>query len=509
MKTTSWVFTVLAVASLMTACSVSVVPEPVDEESPAIAVTAWTDRTELFMEYPPLVAGETGRFAVHLTDLTTLQPVTDGRVTVRLEGQAIDTFRTDGPSSPGIFGVDVMPPAARRYQLVVTLDGEVLSDVHRLGAVSVYADPDAALAAVPPEEDAGITFLKEQQWTLDFATAAVETKSLRAGLTVPAEIQPRVGGEVEVRATTAGRVAAGAGRPVGTRVTRGETLVELISRNERVGERPVLELELAEAEAWFRLARTDRARVGRLVSAGAVPTRRLTEAQIAEETAEIRVRIVEEELRHLDLSRTGEGTGTPDERVLARAPISGVVADAQVTPGATVEAGQLLFRLVAVDRVYVVGAVPEADIGQLDGLEDAQLEAPGLESPVPIDRLVAVGRVVDHDTRTVPVTFELVKPPPSIAIGQAVSLRLFTSTQRSEPAVPASAVVDDGGQPVVFVQIGGERFDRRLVRLGAREGGLVQILEGVRAGERIVTRGANLVRLAALSPQVPAHGHVH
>jgi multidrug efflux pump subunit AcrA (membrane-fusion protein) len=97
-----------------------------------------------------------------------------------------------------------------------------------------------------------------------------------------------------------------------------------------------------------------------------------------------------------------------------------------------------------------------------------------------------------------------------MAIGQGVTLRLITSAQSPEVAVPVDAVVDDGGQSIVFVQTGGETFERRPVRIGgAREGGFVQIVEGLEAGERIVTRGANLVRLAALSPQTPGHGHVH
>jgi multidrug efflux pump subunit AcrA (membrane-fusion protein) len=75
--------------------------------------------------------------------------------------------------------------------------------------------------------------------------------------------------------------------------------------------------------------------------------------------------------------------------------------------------------------------------------------------------------------------------------------------------VPESALVDDGGRPVVFVQTGGESFERRPVTLGERQGGNVQITAGIASGERVVTRGAYLIRLASMSTQVPAHGHVH
>ena len=63
--------------------------------------------------------------------------------------------------------------------------------------------------------------------------------------------------------------------------------------------------------------------------------------------------------------------------------------------------------------------------------------------------------------------------------------------------------------PIVFVHTSGESFERRPVTLGVRQAEVVQVLEGVKPGERIVSKGAHLVRLASLSTQVPAHGHVH
>jgi multidrug efflux pump subunit AcrA (membrane-fusion protein) len=62
---------------------------------------------------------------------------------------------------------------------------------------------------------------------------------------------------------------------------------------------------------------------------------------------------------------------------------------------------------------------------------------------------------------------------------------------------------------VVFIQREGESFFRTPVKLGIREADVVQVTEGLKPGERVVTRGAYLVRLAALSTQIPAHGHVH
>ena len=481
------------------------------EEPPPVVETRWTTRSELFLEYPPLVEGQTSRFAIHFTDLSTFEPVRDGRAVVHLTGAQDQEFGVDAPGRPGIFGVDVTPNRAGRYRLELLLDAPGLTDRHDLGEVTVLttADASALLAAAEPE-DGSIPFLKEQQWTLDFATAPAERRQMGESLVLAAEIEPRTGGRVDVTTPVAGRLADDLpARAVGSRVARGETLAEIIPHSGHGEDRPALELDVAEARDALELARAGRARVERLVEVGALPTRRQLETRVAEQTAEARVTAAEAHLAQLDATRSGEAEGARDIRFVLRAPMSGVVAESDATPGASVEEGAQLFRLVALERVHIVGSLPEAALSRVDELVGAELEVPGVAAPVALDRLVAVGRVLDPDARTVPIIYELSDPDHRLAIGQAVSLRVFVSAGTEAVTVPDSAIVDDAGQPVVFVQVAGESFTRRAVALGNRESGLVQITGDVAPGERIVVRGAPLIRLAALSPQVPAHGHTH
>ena len=142
-------------------------------------------------------------------------------------------------------------------------------------------------------------------------------------------------------------------------------------------------------------------------------------------------------------------------------------------------------------------------------LSGAELEILGGGKPRRLQRLVSLGRIVDTASRTFPVIYHIDNRDRAVSINQAVYVRLLTTTASIAPAVPESAVVDDGGRPVVFIQEAGETFLRRPVKLGLREGGYVQALEGVWPGERVVMRGAYLIRLSAMSSQVPAHGHAH
>ena len=68
-----------------------------DDEAPAAVETRWTTRSELFMEYPPLVEGGSSRFAIHFTDLATFEPVRAGRAAVRLTGARDQEFTVDSP----------------------------------------------------------------------------------------------------------------------------------------------------------------------------------------------------------------------------------------------------------------------------------------------------------------------------------------------------------------------------------------------------------------------------
>ena len=480
------------------------------DEAPAVVETRWTARSELFMEYPPLVEGGSSRFAIHFTDLATFEPVRAGRAVVRLTGARDQEFTVDSPGAPGIFGIDVEPTRAGRYRLEVALEAPGLTDRHELGEVTVLPAGAAAPAAGDDAEDGSIPFLKEQQWTLDFATAPAGRQRIADSLLIAAEIEPRTGGWADVTAPVVGRLADDLSpRPIGSEVARGDALAEIIPHSGHGEDRPELQLAVAEARNVLELIRADRARAERLVAAGALPRRRAHETQVAERTAEARVAAAEAHLAQLDTTRTGEGEVGRDTRFVVRAPISGVVAESDATPGASVEEGTHLFRLVAVDRVHVVGSLPEAALARVAELTGAELDVPGFEVPIALDRLVAVGRVLEPEARTVPIIYELGNPDRRLAIGQAVSLRIFAAAAIDAVTVPESAIVDDAGQPVVFVQVGGESFERRPVRLGNRESGQVQLSGDIAPGERVVVRGAPLIRLAALSPQVPAHGHTH
>jgi hypothetical protein len=259
-----WLVAMVALLSATTACGRGTEPaEAKTGELDSLVVTRWSDKTELFAEYPPLVVGQTSRFAIHLTDLRSFKAVTAGRVEVQLRGEgAPETFRVDGPSRPGIFGVDVKPSRPGNRVLVIALKSPGLADEHQVPDVIVHDDQQAARKAAEsaPAEDEGISFLKEQQWTLDFGTSLAEERVLRESIRVPAAIIARPGGWAEVVAPVDGRLMQVASLGPGSPVKQGQELARLLPPPSVPGELPQLEQARAEATAAVELAARDRER---------------------------------------------------------------------------------------------------------------------------------------------------------------------------------------------------------------------------------------------------------
>jgi cobalt-zinc-cadmium efflux system membrane fusion protein len=490
-------------------CSPSVEPAAQAEEPETLSVTRWTDKTELFAEYPPLVVGATSRFAIHLTRLDTFKALTEGRVEVRLQGGSgeEDVFRVDAPSSPGIFGVDVKPTHGGTRQLVITLRARGLDDQHRVGDVSVYPNAEAARAA-PGADTPGISFLKEQQWALDFGTALVAEQALRESIRVPARLDARPDGAADVVAPIDGRLTTVANLPLGAAVTRGQELARLLPPPAVPSDLPQLQRARSEAQTQLTQAVRDRERAERLTTAGAAPGRRFDDAQSVEEQAKARLAAAEASLSQYQAARSG-GAPNAEGLFIVRAPLTGVIAERRAVTGANVTAGSPLFRVVDAMGVLIVGQIPEGAAEKARGARAAEMEIPGRQDRVPAGRVVGIGKVLDEQSRTLPVTFAVDNRPLGLPVGQSLFLHLLLDPTAPKPIVPAAAIVDDAGRPIVFVQREGETFERRAVTLGARTGDLVQVIEGVKAGERVVAKGAYLVRLASLSTSVPAHGHVH
>ena len=486
------------------------------KEPPSLNVTDWSAKTELYMEYPPLVAGHQVRFAVHLTKLDDFQALNAGTASIefaRQPGGATSLLRGGAPSRPGAFRVDGAAPAAGQYRWALLVEAPGLSDRHELGEVTVFADEAAANAAAekrPPDDPSAIAYLKEQQWTNTFATASVREAELRTSIKAPASIEPVSGGEALVTAPAAGRFIAQELVAIGSTVRAGQALGRLEPRLNAGDDRATLSGELAQAQVALEGARAEQARAECLLADRAVPARRVEDARRAVAAADARVQAAQARLSQRDQTLRSGGGAASGNAFTVTAPIAGRVADVMATIGAAYDEGTPLFRIVRTDEVELRVQVPAADAAAARQLTDVALEIPGRADPLPLK----AGHkhdpgVIDPKTGALPVQYEVDNANGELLIGQSGTALLYRHERTKLPAVPREAVLYEAGRPYVFVQISGERFARRYVEIAARDGDRIGLASGVQPGDRVVVKGAYEVQLASAAKGLPAEGHVH
>lgn len=502
-------------------------PEHADaEEAAAEVVTNYTDTSELFVEFPPLVVGRGSRFAAHVTRLADFEPVRSGRMDVilRRAGQTAARFRVDEPARAGLFTPTVTPRDAGEYELWVEVEAPGLSTVHELGRFQVFPDPRSARAVTePPQGEIG--YLKEQQWTVPFATEAVRAVPLRSSVPGVAHVRAPADGSAQVSAPDDGYFTTAEVPRAGRTVEAGEVLGYLVPRLGEGTDVGRLVLELERARSRLELARRDVQRLESLVASGAVPERRLNEARAELDIAQSEARTARGRIEQ----RQG---GAAESGIALKAPVAGQVIDVAIAPGAFVRAGEPLLWLADPVRRWLEIRVPEARASQLDQASGAwfvtENETVVLDSTSGA-RVVQVAGRVDPVSRSVAVTIEypieyaianqldtqaaspVDAPIPGAPrlIGLGLTAHVYIGPPQERLAVRKSAVIDDGGRTVVFVQTGGETFQRRPIETGIRDGDRVQVVSGLEAGERVVTVGAYDVKLAAAGGEEVGHGHAH
>lgn len=463
-----------------------------EDDIPSVVVTQWNDSTELFLEYPHLLAGEqTGNWAIHLSNMKNFKPITAGTLTVRFlrDGREAKSFTLPAPARNGIYLLDPEIPEAGTYEVRLALRSPQVSSEHVLPQVRVFASRGQVPAEA--EQAGGISYLKEQQWVTDFAVAPAAEREVARSINVPGELGARDGAQAQVSSPASGiaTAEANAGAPsVGAFVRAGQVLAVLSPTSEEGGYARIREnLERLQREA---------ARARRLHDAGSIPRKRLEEAE-----HELSVARAE--------ARAMGGGPDADYRYRVRAPISGFVTARSFVPGGRVAAGEPLFTVIDPGTLWLRVQVPAAEASRLASGARASFTVEGEPRTRTTGALVNVGTTVDPQTRTVAATFAVPNADGALRVGQFARVSVPVGGTVRGVAIPTSAIIDDGGTPVAYVQASGETFERRALRLGESDGSVTEVLEGIKPGEMVVTVGAYQVRLASMSSTPMSGGHAH
>jgi len=188
-------------------------------------------------------------------------------------------------------------------------------------------------------------------------------------------------------------------------------------------------------------------------------------------------------------------TGKPAQRIPVLAPADGVVTEKMVVQGARVGPDQPLYRTASLSPLWLVAEVQEGDLGALHPGQQARASLvafPGRGFEGVVDFIYPS---LTAETRTGRVRIVVPNADGALRAGMLANVEVETPAGAAAgPAlvVPSSAVLDSGTRQVVLVERGEGRFEPRQVRVGAQGDGTAQILDGLRAGERVVV-GANFL----------------
>ncbi|MBD1943262.1 efflux RND transporter periplasmic adaptor subunit [Coleofasciculus sp. FACHB-712] len=177
--------------------------------------------------------------------------------------------------------------------------------------------------------------------------------------------------------------------------------------------------------------------------------------------------------------------------VTVTAPISGTVADREITLGQSVEeAGAKLMTILNNKRVWATANIYEKDLNKVKIGQRVNVKVASLPNRTFTGKIAVIGSVVEGETRVVPVKAELDNPGGQLKPGMFAELEVLTN-QTPAPilVIPTSAVVETNGRQRVYVQ-NGTAFEPVEVTLGRTVGDVVEVKGSLFEGDRIVTQGA-------------------
>ena len=179
-----------------------------------------------------------------------------------------------------------------------------------------------------------------------------------------------------------------------------------------------------------------------------------------------------------------EAAGRPLDTITITAPASGIVTDKQATAGMRVTTGQTLYRITDLSSVWVEADLYEQDLAVVRVGQRASISLDAYPNRQWSGRAVYVIPTVNEQTRTGRVRFQFDNPAGLLKPGMFANVEIREGG-REGLAVPVNAVLDSGAEQVVFVAEGDGRFAPRRVKVGQRLSDVVEILDGLKAGDQV------------------------
>ncbi len=266
----------------------------------------------------------------------------------------------------------------------------------------------------------------------------------------------------------------------------------MIAQSLGAAETSSMRAEAIRARANLEQARARRDQAARNLErqrslAGVVPGKEIQQA-------ELEVVLAERDIERAQRESALFG-GAGSQRLTVTAPITGVIAEAEVSLGEQVSADKKLFTIIEPSTLWVEADVFESDLGRIEQLGSAFVRVQGYAQSF-VAKLFRLGQLVDPSTRTAKAIFAVDNAAGRLRPGMFAEIAIAAGGKASMLTIPDAALVEEGGRRFVFVHLSPEEFARREVALGGRDGDFWAVQGGLDEGERVVSKGTYQLRTA-------------
>jgi len=336
-----------------------------------------------------------------------------------------------------------------------------------------------------------IIFTPAQAKSVGLEVKTVQPANFHQVIKTSGQILSAQGDEVTVSATAGGIVSFNkASLNEGAAVRAGEPLVSISSRNIVDGD------PTSRAKAAYDIASREYQRAESLIGDKLISEKEYNEIKLTYENAKI---------AHQAVGRTTA------KGVSVSTPMSGFVKTKLVSEGQYVEIGQPLMTVTQNRKLQLRADVSERYYRNLGNISLANFKTPYDKTLYRLSdlngRLVSYGKSANNQEYYIPVNFEFDNVGQIIS-GSYVEVYLLGQARENVLSVPVGSLVEEQGIFYVYLQVHDDAYKKQEVTLGTSDGENVEILSGVKRGDKVVSKGAYHVKLASASSAIP-HGHEH
>jgi len=499
MKKSIFLFAMLAF--IVASCNKSKDQKANAEEETKIQFTAYSSEFEVFAEADPLIVGKESGILSHFSHIPNFLALEKGAVTIRLivEGKEVSQV-LDKPTRKGIFKFSLTPTTKGAGKIIY--DFKIENKIYQLEVpnVVVYATEQEAVEAakaVVISKTNTIVFTKEQSWKVDFATDYPITQPFGQIIKTTAQVQSAQGDEVLVSAKAAGVVKFTSDNVLeGKSVNNGQILFSIASNGLASNNSAV---QFAEAKNNFVKAGADYERAKDLAKDQIVSAKDLLHTKTQYENAKA---------IYSNMNKNFSSSGQS-----VKSPMSGFVKQIFVQNGQSVEPGQSIVSVsqnktlvlrAEVQQKYVpiLGTIKSANIHTINDNQTYTLEQLN-------GKLISFGKTANSDNYLIPISLQIDNKGGFVS-GGFVEVYLKSVTNTQALTVPNLSLLEEQGVFFVYVQVYPELFEKREVKTGVTDGLNTEILSGITSKDRIVIKGAMMIKLAQSTGSLDAHsGHNH